>query len=86
MQLQLISKEQYTSLLKWLNSSNILISFFKKLRQVKKNDKNEQRFGVVMTFGVLTHINEPWRRPIQAQTFNESATIREKMEEFGEDG
>ena len=34
----------------------------------------------------LTHINEPWRRPIQAQTFNESATIREKMEEFGEDG
>ena len=34
----------------------------------------------------LTHINEPWRRPVQAQTFNESATIREKMEEFGEDG
>ena len=33
-----------------------------------------------------THINEPWRRPIQVQTLNESATIREKMEEFGEDG
>ena len=31
------------------------------------------------------HINEPGRRPIRAQTFDENAAIREIMEEFGED-
>ena len=42
-------------------------------------------FDIGQNGATLTNINEPWRRPIQAQTFNESATIREKMEEFGED-
>ena len=50
----------------------------------QRNHRELSMYFIGQNGATLTHINEPWRRPIQAQTFNESATIREKMEEFGE--